>query len=153
MRLTRIGSPSLRLSLMGLLAAVFVPLVLVAVTLLWLQWGQLRDRGMAELQEHARLLRYSLDRELTFDTAVLSGLGASSKFDRADMKGFYDLRRSIRDAVRLHLRVNSGKLSIHSVHFALDELVRRTADEARHTIEHKGLRLICRRRYCTSMHR
>ena len=39
MRLTRIGSPSLRLSLMGLLAAVFVPLVLVAATLLWLQWG------------------------------------------------------------------------------------------------------------------
>ena len=49
-------------------------------------------------------MRYSVDRELTLDIAVLSGLRASSEFDRADMKGFYDLRRSIRDPVRLHLR-------------------------------------------------
>ncbi len=87
----RVGSPSLRLLLMGLLAAVFVPLMLVAASLLWYQWVQLRGRGMAELLEHARVLRYAMDRELTLDVVVLSGLGASSELDQPDLHTFYSV--------------------------------------------------------------
>ncbi len=90
-RSPRAASPSLRLLLIGLLAAVFIPLLLVAASLLWYQWVQLRDRGTAELLEHARVLRYAMDRELTLDVVVLGGLGASSELDQADLRGFYSV--------------------------------------------------------------
>lgn len=78
------GLKSLRTSLLVLLAAIFLPLTGVAVSLVVLQWQQQRDRGLAQLQERARELRSAMDRELTLDVAVLNTLGESSELDRKD---------------------------------------------------------------------
>lgn len=75
---------SLRASLLVLLAAIFLPLTGVALSLVTLQWQQQRDQGLTQLQERARELRSAMDRELTLDVAVLNTLAESSELDRKD---------------------------------------------------------------------
>lgn len=87
------GLKSLRASLLALLAAIFLPLIAVAVALVIFQWQQQRERGLAQLQEQARTLRSTLDRELTLDVAVLNALAESSELDRGDWQAFYAVAR------------------------------------------------------------
>ncbi len=84
---------SLRFSLLALLAAIFIPLVAVVLSLVVFQWQQQRERGLAQLLEQARVLRSTMDRELALDVAVLNTLAESSELDRKDWRAFYAVAR------------------------------------------------------------
>lgn len=88
---------SLRVSLLVLLTAIFLPLTVVAVSLVVWQWQQQRDRGLAQLQERARELRSVMDRELTLDVAVLNTLAESSELDRKDWPVLHAVARRTAD--------------------------------------------------------
>ncbi len=84
---------SLRVSLLVLLAAIFIPLIGAAIVLVVVQWQQQRQQGLARLQEQVRVLRSAMDRELTLDVAVLNTLAESSELDRQDWQTFHAVAR------------------------------------------------------------
>jgi signal transduction histidine kinase/CheY-like chemotaxis protein len=88
-----------------LVAVTLVPVLVLAVTVVFLVQRERRTSVERGLQEKARVLAVAIDREFESSVTALNSLAATSFLDTPDLPAFYDQARRTRDLNRRWLTV------------------------------------------------